>query len=118
MKIATYTTLSVSMVIFSLWAQAQAAIESAPKDHSASQFFLCKNQKNVRTIRVEKSTSADSQCIAFYTKAGVDREVGRAQSIMSCLKIIDNIKGNLEKANWKCKGHEKVSMTSTQGDSN
>lgn len=116
MKITTHTILSVALVIFSLWAYAQAAVDST-QSRQSSQFIMCKNQKNVRTIRVEHDKGED-QCVTFYTKAGVDREVGRGQSMVGCLKIIDNIKTNLEKANWKCKGHDKVSMTSTKGMAN
>lgn len=114
---ATYTTLSVGIVVVSVWACAQAAVDMSFLQNRASQLIMCKNQKNVRTIRVEQDKE-DHQCIAVYTKAGIDREVGRAQSLTSCLRIIDNIKGNLEKANWKCKGHDKASMTSTNGNAN
>lgn len=110
----TKFAIFVGVVAMSVLALAQAAVEPISKGAQANSFIICKNQKNVRTIRVEKD-QADNQCVAVYTKAGIDREVGRAQTVNSCFKIIENIKSNLEKADWKCKEHEKVSTTS--GDS-
>jgi hypothetical protein len=46
--------------------------------------------KTVRTIRVDKDDS--KECVAVYTKAGVDKEVGRGQNFNSCVKIVDNIR--------------------------
>lgn len=84
---------------------AQAAIQNSPN------YVLCRNQKNVRTIHVEK-VDEEKQCVTKYTKAGIDHEVGRAQHIQSCVKVMDNIKANLEKAQWKCKEVGNVSVTS------
>ncbi len=73
---------------------------------------MCKNAKTVRTLRVEQKSN-DNNCVAFYTKSGVDREVVRAQSVSKCLQVVDNIKGNLEKADWKCKDVKSVSFSSS-----
>lgn len=88
-------------------ALAQAAVEIKTQEQSPN-FVLCRNQKTVRTIRVEKEDQ--KECVAFYTKAGVDREVGRAQNLLSCQKIVENIRGNLEKAAWKCTERGNVSI--------
>jgi hypothetical protein len=63
-------------------------------------YVLCKNKKVVRTIRIEK---AGDECRTIYTKAGVDKNVGGGKFAGSCDKIVENIKGNLEKAGWTCK---------------
>lgn len=81
----------------------------------ATTYILCKSQKVVRTIRVEKDP-VDRQCVALYTKEGVDSEVGRAQSMASCEKIVDNIKDNLEGANWKCRKFSGVHITTTKDE--
>jgi hypothetical protein len=101
-----FSAVSVSAIS----AYAEAAVETSPAD--GNPYILCKNQKTVRTIRVDKD-SADNKCVAVYTKSGVDREVGRAQNTQSCSEIVKNIKINLEKASWKCKEIGKVSIIST-----
>jgi hypothetical protein len=63
-------------------------------------YVLCKNKKVVRTIRIEK---AGDECVTIYTKAGIDKNVGGGKFAGSCDKIVENIKGNLEKAGWTCK---------------
>jgi hypothetical protein len=75
-------------------------------------FVLCRNQKNVRTVRVDK---VGDIYVTTYTRLGIDKEVGRGRIYGSCLKIMDNIKVNLEKSNWKCKELNNVSFTSTLG---
>jgi hypothetical protein len=75
-------------------------------------YVLCRNQKDVRTIRVEKNKSSNIW-VAYYTKLGVDKEVARAQTLDSCTKVVENIKDNLTKANWKCKDLQKVSSSTT-----
>jgi hypothetical protein len=110
----------VGLIIFIfLPVVAQAAIENTAvaqtADASEANYILCKNQKTVRTIRIENANS-DKKCVAWYTKAGVDKEVCRAQSAANCLKIVDNIKMNLEAANWKCKEVGKVRITSSNDE--
>ena len=63
-------------------------------------YVLCKNKKVVRTIRIEKT---GDECRIIYTKAGLDKNVGGGKFAGSCDKIVENIKGNLEKAGWTCK---------------
>ena len=67
------------------------------------QYFLCKNKKIVRTLRALPPASEGANCLAIYTKNGVDKEVGSGKMYGSCVNIIGNIKANLEKAGWACK---------------
>ncbi|OFZ17751.1 MAG: hypothetical protein A2Z20_02640 [Bdellovibrionales bacterium RBG_16_40_8] len=96
-------------------AQVDAAVgqmSEKKNNESSSDYVLCKNLKAVRTIRIENDADA-KQCVALYTKLGVDKEVGRAQNILSCRNIIGNIKGNLEKASWKCKELDNYNITTS-----
>tara|TARA_B100001248_G_C27397744_1_gene466949 strand:+ start:841 stop:1128 length:288 start_codon:yes stop_codon:yes gene_type:complete len=65
-------------------------------------YVICKNGSIVRTIQVDWVES-EKACITTYTKAGVGREVGRASNKPYCQKWIDNIRGNLTAAGWKCR---------------
>lgn len=64
-------------------------------------FVLCKNNKSVRTLRVE--IGDDSKCRAIYTKQGVDEMIGAAQYTNSCVEIISNVRKNLEEGKWICR---------------
>lgn len=81
-------------LLLSLWAQATVA-------EVPTEYVLCRNKKIVRTIRIEKQENGE--CATIYTKAGQDRDVGGGKWIESCEKIVENIKGNLEKAGWTCR---------------
>ena len=98
------------IVTFQFLVHAQAAVENK----SAENMVMCRNQKVVRTIRIEQIKSeADQsgQCVTTYTKAGVDKEVGRGSNYSSCERVMENIKNNLESANWKCKGISNATFT-------
>lgn len=62
---------------------------------------LCRNQKNVRTLRVEMGE--DQKCRAIYTKQGVDETIGSGQFTGSCEEYISNVRKNLEEAKWNCR---------------
>lgn len=85
--------VSMAVVLMSLSAKAAAA------DAEVKQYVICKNQKIVRTIRVECSKG---ECDTIYTKDGTDRVEGHNNNVMGGQKILGNIQGNLEKASWKC----------------
>jgi len=87
-----------------------ASLPVAHADDEKPSFVICRNQKNVRTVHVDKS--GDNYLVS-YTRNGIDKEVGRGRNRESVLKIMGNIKTNLEKSNWKCK--EVSNVTSTVG---
>ena len=68
-----------------------------------STYVMCRSRKIVRTIRVAKVKESGGACTTYYTKAGNDRVVGTGIRHSSCYKFLNNIRENLEKANWKCK---------------
>ncbi len=65
-------------------------------------YVMCKNRDIVRTIRIEWSEDQE-KCLTKYTKAGVDRVVGTGVNTESCKAFLDNVKGNLEEASWRCR---------------
>ncbi|MES2768815.1 MAG: hypothetical protein V4596_06675 [Bdellovibrionota bacterium] len=69
------------------------------KDGEVKQYVICRNQKVVRTIRVE---CVGSECDTIYTKDGADKIEGSNNNVMGGQKILGNIQANLEKAAWKC----------------
>jgi hypothetical protein len=73
---------------------------AADIDKDVKQYVICRNQKIVRTIRVECSKGVE--CDTIYTKEGADRVEGSNNNIMGGQKILSNIQANLEKAAWKC----------------
>ena len=75
-----------------------------------STYMMCKNKKVVRTVRVEKKNNGG--CKTTYTKEGVDQNVGESWVASRCLKVLKNIRINLEKANWKCKDISEARVSS------
>lgn len=61
---------------------------------------LCKNNKSVRTLRVEQD---EQKCRAIYTKQGVDEVIGTSQSVNACTEFVTNVRKNLEDAKWSCR---------------
>ena len=61
---------------------------------------LCKHNKNVRTLRIEKN---EQKCRAIYTKQGVDQTIGSSQSSNSCEEYIAGVRKTLEDAQWNCR---------------
>lgn len=65
-------------------------------------YILCRNQKTVRTVKVNTSEGGQP-CTTIYTKGGMDKVVGSGSHDISCYRILKNIKNNLEGASWSCK---------------
>jgi len=74
-------------------------------------YWLCKNQKEVRTIRVH--VSGDGVCSTLYSKQGAEKIVGSGKNQESCLNFLNNIKGNLEKSNWACRDISATRITAS-----
>ena len=78
-----------------------------------SAFVMCRNKKIVRTLRIEAGGSEGAACSTTYTKAGVDRVIGTGQFEVSCKKFLNNVRGNLEEAGWKCRNIEQARISSS-----
>jgi hypothetical protein len=78
-------------------------------------YILCKNKSTVRTIRVE---SSEEGCEAKYTKAGVDQVIGHGSHEAACQKFVNNVKVNLEGANWQCREVKDSKITAESAETN
>lgn len=76
--------------------------------------ILCKNKKDVRTLRIEE---ANGKCRAIYTKQGVDEYIGSGQYANSCVEIIASVRKNLESGNWVCREVKEARVSSVFIDS-
>ena len=102
----TFSIFAIALFLTSL--TAQGAIEVKP-----AEYFICKHSKMVRTIHV---VSKDGKtCSTMYTKRGVPRIVGTGRTMNGCQSFVQNIKGNLEGANWNCKKVKKASIENHVG---
>jgi len=78
-------------------------------------YVMCRQKKIVRTIRVEVGIGGKSNCKTLYTKGGVDRVVGNGVHTQSCMRVANNIRGNLEAASWKCRDiNSKVKISTSK----
>ena len=71
-------------------------------------YWICKNQAEVRTIRVHVD---EGSCSTLYTKLGTEKSVGTGKNTESCINFLNNIKTNLEKSNWTCRDATGARMT-------
>ena len=71
-------------------------------------YWMCKNRKEVRTIRVQVN---DGICSTYYSKLGSEKRVGSGKNQESCVNFLNNIKGNLEKSNWACRDISSTRIT-------
>jgi hypothetical protein len=97
-------------VVFAFTAQAAT-------DQKASAFVLCKNQKNVRTIKIlpsaEKVDNA-AGCAVSYAKSGTDEVVGSNRSLDACKSILKSIQYNLETSKWSCRNVQTAVVTTSR----
>lgn len=77
-------------------------------------YWLCKNKKDVRTIRVY--VDKDGVCSTHYAKAGVEKVVGSGKNHDSCAHFLENIKTNLEKSNWVCRDITSTRITASSAE--
>ena len=109
------------------------AVSAQAADQKASAYVLCKNQKNVRTIKIlpEKMTEpAEPQpgllgdaktavktingCAVSYSKGGVDEKVGSNRSLDTCKSILKSIQYNLETSKWSCRNVQTAVVTTSK----
>lgn len=74
-------------------------------------YLICKNRAAVRTLRVQ--TRNNGTCFTTYTKEGVDQVVSNSKESQTCLKVLSNIRENLEKGAWKCKDISEARVSSS-----
>jgi hypothetical protein len=99
--------LSLSAVLAgSVLCTAESIVEVENKS-----YWMCKNRKEVRTIRVQVDGAA---CITFYSKLGSEKNVGSGKNQESCVSFLNNIKSNLEKSNWNCRDISATRITASE----
>jgi hypothetical protein len=86
-----------------------AAAESTVEVENKA-YWLCKNRKEVRTIRVQVDNGI---CTTFYSKLGSEKSVGSGKNQESCVNFLNNIKGNLEKSSWSCRDISAARITAS-----
>lgn len=91
---------------------AEAVTETVPASEKEITYVICKNASVVRTVRVHKKNNGG--CETTYTKDGVDQNVGSSWTVDRCVKVLGNIRTNLEKANWKCKDISEARVSSSE----
>lgn len=95
---------SVTMLIL-----AQAA--GAAVDEKVSTFVLCKNKKDVRTLRILPESDKPENCKITYSKGGSEETMGSNRSLNSCKSILKSIQANLEASNWSCRSVQTAHVT-------
>lgn len=93
---ASHAGLRAPMQAVETDASTSAATEDVPK----VKYYLCKLGRQVRSLRIDIN---DSGCKAYYTKQGVDQEVGKSTDRDLCYKVTNRIRKNLETGDWKCR---------------
>ncbi|MER2513220.1 MAG: hypothetical protein ABTQ25_12540 [Nitrosomonas ureae] len=106
----------IFLFLFSFSASLRVASNFAFAEETST-YFLCRNKKMIRTIRVERVPADNGNCETVYTKSGVDRSVGSGINVSSCLRFAENIRRNLEIADWKCQDITAKSSISTLPES-
>lgn len=101
---STIKSLSLVATVFVVFFSSSSAFANLNDS-----LVLCKNNKTVRTLRVEIE---DQKCRAIYTKSGVDVTIGSGQFTESCMEFVANVRKNLEGASWNCR-EVKEARTST-----
>lgn len=81
-----------------VWGQDQSQAQPAEVENKA--YWMCKNRKEVRTIRVQIDNGI---CSTYYSKLGEEKRVGSGKNHGSCVNFLNNIKTNLENSNWTCR---------------
>lgn len=107
--------LSICLLTASAMAEEPAPAAADGPERQAtvenSSYVICRNGRDVRTIRVELQ---DGQCKALYTKEGKEEAVRTSTTPGSCYNSVNRIRWNLEKSVvWKCKhvSPERVSFS-------
>lgn len=84
---------------------------NASTNQKLSAFVICKNKKNVRTLRIFPDGTKADNCTVTYSKGAVEEIVGSNRSTTTCNSILKNIQFNLEAAKWSCRSVQTAEVT-------
>lgn len=93
-------------LMFPIFAAAQETVEVENKS-----YWICKFQKDVRTIRVH--IGSGGICSTYYSKQGSEKVVGSGRNHESCHNFLNNIKTNLENSKWACRDISTTRITAS-----
>lgn len=85
----------------------------ASVDQKTSAFVLCKNKKDVRTLRILPDIAKRENCSITYSKGNTEEVVGSNRSISQCKSILKNIQANLESSHWSCRSVQSAQITTS-----
>ena len=85
---------------------------STATESTQKAYWLCKNRKQVRTIRVHIDDK--NICSTIYSKDGAEKTVGSGRNHESCMGFMNSIRANLEKSNWNCRDISDTKITSLE----
>lgn len=88
--------LVMSVLLFS-------SLAFATIDQQASGFVLCKNKKDVRTIRILSDRADSDACNVTYSRGSAEQLVGSKRELGGCRSILKSIQSNLEASKWSCR---------------
>lgn len=106
LRFTQYFLVSAMLVLAGVVSHAEQT-QSSEVDNKA--YWICKNKKEVRTVRVH--VSEQGICSTLYSRDGSEKSIGSGKNQESCLKILDNVKTNLEKSNWACRDISSTKIT-------
>ncbi len=95
----------LSALFLGVTAHCEASEESETKI-----YWLCKNKKEVRTIRVQVNPKSRI-CSTLYSKLGEEKVVGSGRNYDSCVGFLTSIKANLGNSNWTCRDISSTKIT-------
>lgn len=101
----------IHLLLLSLLTLVMAQTAGAATDEKASAFVLCKNKKDVRTLRILPETDKPENCKITYSKGGAEETMGSNRSLNSCKSILKSIQTNLEASNWSCRSVQTAHVT-------
>ena len=104
-----FASMGRFLLVLHLSVFAASAVAESTTEKS---YWMCKNKKEVRTIRVH--VNKDGVCSTIYSKMGSEKSVGSGRNHDSCIGFLNSIKGNLEKSNWNCRDISDTQITSLE----
>lgn len=91
-----------------LAAQGQV-VAAQDSDLEKATYMICKHNKSVRTLRLRELS--DGRCQSVYTKDGVDQIAAGSKSLDTCVRVIHDIRVNLEAHQWTCRDVSKSQVS-------
>lgn len=98
-KEATKTAEETSMPVKKT--EKEVGSQEKPQKNSSGTSVICSWQKDLRELH--HVARANGGCEVIYKKQGEDKVIAQAKRDISyCQKILNNVRGNLERAGFKC----------------